>query len=134
MVGAWLRSGVVEQEILVRSPRFRRSLGLRNRPSRGTHVERHGRSLQLNLRGDSVECALLEVGQDLVAPAEPLFVGTQGVPPSLGRRRLRNPQFRVNDCSAGRKHAACADVVLHRQANLLELILALRPAGRFPAA
>jgi len=55
-----------------------------------------------------------------------LLVGTEGY---AADHVIRN--IWVKACSAGRKHAEGVDMVLHGQANLLELVLALRSSGCF---
>ena len=104
-----------------------RLLRLRNRPSRGAHIERYGLSLQLNLRGQPLDGALLEVRQDLVAPIEPLLVGTVG---STARDEVGN--VRVNADAARRKHALRRGVVLNRHAHLLQSISAIGAPSGFP--
>src|SRR3972149_1627350 len=74
---ARLRRSVVGQEDPLVANVRGGGLGHRHTAPRGADVNRQTRRLQLDIRGQTLDRAFFQVGQDLVGPTEPLFVGAK---------------------------------------------------------
>lgn len=129
LIGKGVRGGVVHEDGGCRT-QDQSSLDFVRVPPRRAEVSRDHRVHQVRLVDEIFNRVLLQIRQNLIRPSQTLFVGpirSARVVKSAGHIVVYRSIMRV---AAGWKAVLRGDMVLHRQADLLELVHALRTPSR----